>query len=449
MGDNVNHPAHYGGEADPYEAIKVIEAWGLGFHLGNAVKYIARAGKKGDMSEDLEKARWYIDRATGLAAAVKAEKAAERLRQEAVQEARDAESFANLKAGIAVARLSEAMRAEEEGERVPEVESAAGTPVWVEEYGDWRAYIGVPVAGDDVLYAGAYGWARWADDGRIDRQDRGDASTLAANIRAATASWNAAHPDLPPVIVPEQFREVVEVPEVEAPEDAGDVGPDDDGGWIAWEGGECPVGLAQNVDIETRNGSRLRGRAAGFPMWEYDPTDHTRGLDIVCYRIVQTPQPPCWCYDCKTEEERVTSWTSCPECHNKRCPKATHHNLNCTGSNEPGQPGSRYTAKPSQPPTDPEARVAAMTNDQVEVGLEAEGVSPWEKYGDEGQMWRPYAGGVADEAIDHLGMCWHPAGGPERDDFRFDVVKGDTTTPEGRAECSRRLLAHLLRAEEG
>ena len=58
----VNHPAHYGGKNNPYEAVKVIEAWELGFHLGNTVKYIARAGQKGDELEDLEKARWYLDR---------------------------------------------------------------------------------------------------------------------------------------------------------------------------------------------------------------------------------------------------------------------------------------------------------------------------------------------------------------------------------------------------
>jgi hypothetical protein len=50
----VDHPAYYGGDT-VYEAIKVIEAWELGFCLGNAVKYIARAGKKGDPVEDLEK----------------------------------------------------------------------------------------------------------------------------------------------------------------------------------------------------------------------------------------------------------------------------------------------------------------------------------------------------------------------------------------------------------
>lgn len=61
MSDPVNHPAHYGGDT-PYEAIKVIEAWGLGFNLGNAVKYISRAGRKGDRLEDLQKARFYLDR---------------------------------------------------------------------------------------------------------------------------------------------------------------------------------------------------------------------------------------------------------------------------------------------------------------------------------------------------------------------------------------------------
>lgn len=62
MTEAVNHPAHYGGADNPYEAIKVIEAWGLGFCIGNAVKYISRAGKKVDALEDLKKARWYLDR---------------------------------------------------------------------------------------------------------------------------------------------------------------------------------------------------------------------------------------------------------------------------------------------------------------------------------------------------------------------------------------------------
>tara|TARA_R110000824_G_scaffold112198_2_gene261279 strand:- start:360 stop:620 length:261 start_codon:yes stop_codon:yes gene_type:complete len=60
--EKVNHPSHYGGEENLYEAIKVIESWDLGFNLGNAVKYISRAGKKINKLEDLEKASWYINR---------------------------------------------------------------------------------------------------------------------------------------------------------------------------------------------------------------------------------------------------------------------------------------------------------------------------------------------------------------------------------------------------
>jgi hypothetical protein len=58
----IDHPQHYGGEENPYEAIKVIEAWELDFHLGNVVKYISRAGKKGSKIEDLKKAQWYLNR---------------------------------------------------------------------------------------------------------------------------------------------------------------------------------------------------------------------------------------------------------------------------------------------------------------------------------------------------------------------------------------------------
>ena len=64
--DHVNHPAHYGGGDNPYEAIKIIEAHGegKGFCIGNALKYILRAGKKdpNKEAEDLKKAIWYLNR---------------------------------------------------------------------------------------------------------------------------------------------------------------------------------------------------------------------------------------------------------------------------------------------------------------------------------------------------------------------------------------------------
>jgi hypothetical protein len=58
--DNVNHPAHY--KVGGIETIDFIEAKGLSYHLGNVVKYIARADSKGNREEDLLKARWYLNR---------------------------------------------------------------------------------------------------------------------------------------------------------------------------------------------------------------------------------------------------------------------------------------------------------------------------------------------------------------------------------------------------
>ena len=59
MEERVNHPSHY---VKGIEPIEVIESWDLNFSLGNAIKYILRSPYKGKQIEDLEKARWYIDR---------------------------------------------------------------------------------------------------------------------------------------------------------------------------------------------------------------------------------------------------------------------------------------------------------------------------------------------------------------------------------------------------
>jgi len=65
--DPVNHPAHY--KVGGIETIDFIEAKSLGYHLGNAVKYITRADHKGNRLQDLQKAKWYIDRAIEKAGA--------------------------------------------------------------------------------------------------------------------------------------------------------------------------------------------------------------------------------------------------------------------------------------------------------------------------------------------------------------------------------------------
>ena len=55
----VDHPQRYKGKT--FEVIDIINDYGLNFELGNAIKYILRADKKGNKKQDLEKALWYIN----------------------------------------------------------------------------------------------------------------------------------------------------------------------------------------------------------------------------------------------------------------------------------------------------------------------------------------------------------------------------------------------------
>ena len=60
MNDPVNHPKHYTEHPSGVECIEITEH--MNFCVGNAIKYLWRAGLKGEQVEDLRKARWYIDR---------------------------------------------------------------------------------------------------------------------------------------------------------------------------------------------------------------------------------------------------------------------------------------------------------------------------------------------------------------------------------------------------
>jgi hypothetical protein len=60
MSEAVNHPKHYGGEDNPMEVIKIINHYNLNFELGNVLKYVLRADKKGNRKQDLQKALWYL-----------------------------------------------------------------------------------------------------------------------------------------------------------------------------------------------------------------------------------------------------------------------------------------------------------------------------------------------------------------------------------------------------
>lgn len=58
--DMVSHPSHYTSHPSGIECIQITEH--MGFCIGNAIKYLWRADLKQDPIEDLEKAKWYIER---------------------------------------------------------------------------------------------------------------------------------------------------------------------------------------------------------------------------------------------------------------------------------------------------------------------------------------------------------------------------------------------------
>lgn len=66
-----------------------------------------------------------------------------------------------------------------------------------------------------------------------------------------------------------------------------------------------------------------------------------------CREISET-STKCWCHTCRPVKMSDMRFVVCPECGNKRCPRANDHRNACTGSNELGQEGSAYPAAPQQ-----------------------------------------------------------------------------------------------------
>lgn len=77
---------------------------------------------------------------------------------------------------------------------------------------------------------------------------------------------------------------------------------------------------------------------------------------IAVAKQTDSAEPECWCHKCNKNRLvnnipfSMTRMIVCPSCGNKRCPKASDHLLDCTGSNETGQPGSVYPAPPNDTP---------------------------------------------------------------------------------------------------
>lgn len=107
--------------------------------------------------------------------------------------------------------------------------------------------------------------------------------------------------------------------------------------------GDSPRPFSVSIDKFNSSFEGIFGKREPRKQWVYEEPKQ----DPIASGIIKKYK--CWCYNClnKIKNENGLPVTAslfivCPSCGNKRCPKATDHNLDCTSSNDPGQPGSRY-----------------------------------------------------------------------------------------------------------
>jgi hypothetical protein len=98
--------------------------------------------------------------------------------------------------------------------------------------------------------------------------------------------------------------------------------------------------------IDAHNGGRTDPAAAACPPTPQWPHPDGFGGGLMEGEVVAPPAQPaaidCWCRTCRPITVDDMRFVVCPDCGNKRCPHANDHRNACTGSNEPGQPGSAY-----------------------------------------------------------------------------------------------------------
>ncbi|WP_320337405.1 hypothetical protein [Citrobacter koseri] len=83
-----------------------------------------------------------------------------------------------------------------------------------------------------------------------------------------------------------------------------------------------------------------------FMLGSNDPTE-TWGVKYIPLAGNSPVIPDCWCHTCRPVKLNDMRFVVCPDCGNKRCPKASDHRNACTGSNDLGQEGSAYPAAPN------------------------------------------------------------------------------------------------------
>lgn len=70
--------------------------------------------------------------------------------------------------------------------------------------------------------------------------------------------------------------------------------------------------------------------------------DELDKINAILDEVIQKLRADCWCATCRPNTPADMRMILCPDCGNKRCPRATNHLYACTNSNESGQPGSNY-----------------------------------------------------------------------------------------------------------
>ncbi|HCM9628376.1 TPA: hypothetical protein N5O23_000723 [Enterobacter hormaechei subsp. steigerwaltii] len=114
---------------------------------------------------------------------------------------------------------------------------------------------------------------------------------------------------------------------------------------------EC-LGEAEEALIEVVN--RRAAMLQGVENAETPTTMQTAPALDYSPKIAESPSgnspviPDCWCRTCRPVVLNDMRFVVCPDCGNKRCPRANDHKNSCTGSNEPGQEGSAYPASPQE-----------------------------------------------------------------------------------------------------
>ena len=115
------------------------------------------------------------------------------------------------------------------------------------------------------------------------------------------------------------------------------------------------IETADPVDDDRIDGIKRIVRELAAAPHDTPALNSVQSVDSVADRWIPVSEqkPDCWCLTCRPVTLNDMRFVVCPDCGNKRCPRANDHRNACTGSNEPGQKGSAYPAAPQSPGSEP------------------------------------------------------------------------------------------------